>query len=123
MAKSREPPLAADAIPEDCVLLSEAYEQVVDLLIDHPDRLPELDPDWAEALNNSREVEKQAGHAIIDVTGIQVMDTGTADHFLRMARAVRLLGAGCFQSSSGVFAPGPVANCFARSLASALMSP
>jgi rsbT co-antagonist protein RsbR len=39
--------------------------------------------------------EKQAECAIIDITGIQVMDTGTADHFLRMARAVRLLGAEC----------------------------
>ncbi|HVH45642.1 MAG TPA: STAS domain-containing protein [Labilithrix sp.] len=40
-------------------------------------------------------VEKQAECAIIDITGIQIMDTGTADHFLRMARAVRLLGANC----------------------------
>ncbi|MBX3229278.1 MAG: STAS domain-containing protein [Labilithrix sp.] len=40
-------------------------------------------------------VEKKADCAIIDITGIQVMDTGTADHFLRMARAVRLLGAEC----------------------------
>ncbi|HVH47486.1 MAG TPA: STAS domain-containing protein [Labilithrix sp.] len=40
-------------------------------------------------------VEKKADCAIIDITGIQVMDTGTADHFLRMARAVRLLGATC----------------------------
>ena len=40
-------------------------------------------------------VEKKASCAIIDITGIQVMDTGTADHFLRMARAVRLLGAEC----------------------------
>ncbi|MFO0738124.1 MAG: STAS domain-containing protein [Labilithrix sp.] len=40
-------------------------------------------------------VEKKAECAIIDITGIQVMDTGTADHFLRMARAVRLLGANC----------------------------
>ena len=40
-------------------------------------------------------VEKKARCAIIDITGIQVMDTGTADHFLRMARAVRLLGAEC----------------------------
>lgn len=39
--------------------------------------------------------EKKAECAIIDITGIQVMDTGTADHFLRMARAVRLLGANC----------------------------
>ncbi len=41
-------------------------------------------------------VEKKAECAIIDITGIQVMDTGTADHFLRMTRAVRLLGANCF---------------------------
>ena len=40
-------------------------------------------------------VEKKARCAIIDITGIQVMDTATADHFLRMARAVRLLGASC----------------------------
>lgn len=40
-------------------------------------------------------VEKKARCAIIDITGIQVMDTGTADHFLRMAWAVRLLGANC----------------------------
>jgi len=40
-------------------------------------------------------VEKQARCAIVDVTGIEVMDTGTADHFLRMAKAIRLLGAEC----------------------------
>ena len=40
-------------------------------------------------------VEKKARAAIIDITGIQVMDTATADHFLRMAKAVRLLGAEC----------------------------
>jgi rsbT co-antagonist protein RsbR len=40
-------------------------------------------------------VEKRAGCAIIDITGIQVMDTATADHFLRMARSVRLLGSEC----------------------------
>ncbi len=39
--------------------------------------------------------EKNAKCAIIDVTGIEVMDTGTADHFLRAARAVKLLGADC----------------------------
>lgn len=40
-------------------------------------------------------VAKKAECAIIDITGIQVMDTGTVDHFLRMARAVRLLGSTC----------------------------
>lgn len=40
-------------------------------------------------------VEGKARCCIIDITGIEVMDTGTADHFMRMARAVGLLGADC----------------------------
>jgi rsbT co-antagonist protein RsbR len=43
-------------------------------------------------------VAKKAAFAIIDITGIHVMDTGTTDHFLRMARSVRLLGAQCILS-------------------------
>jgi rsbT co-antagonist protein RsbR len=40
-------------------------------------------------------VEKGARCAIIDITGIDVMDTRTVDHFVRMAKAVRLLGSEC----------------------------
>jgi len=40
-------------------------------------------------------VEKKTRCVIIDITGIDVMDTRTVDHFMRMARAVRLLGAEC----------------------------
>ncbi len=40
-------------------------------------------------------VDRSARCAIIDITGIDVMDTGTADHFVRMAKAVKLLGADC----------------------------
>jgi rsbT co-antagonist protein RsbR len=40
-------------------------------------------------------VDKKTRCAIIDITGIDVMDTRTVDHFMRMARAVRLLGAEC----------------------------
>ena len=40
-------------------------------------------------------VEKKTRYSIIDITGIDVMDTGTVDHFMRMARSVRLLGAEC----------------------------
>jgi rsbT co-antagonist protein RsbR len=40
-------------------------------------------------------VRTRARAAIIDITGIEVMDTHTADHFIRMAKAVRLLGAEC----------------------------
>jgi rsbT co-antagonist protein RsbR len=43
-------------------------------------------------------VAKQARSAIVDITGIDVMDTKTADHFIKMAKAVRLLGAECFIS-------------------------
>jgi rsbT co-antagonist protein RsbR len=40
-------------------------------------------------------VSTRARCAIIDITGIEVMDTSTADHFIRMAKAVQLLGAAC----------------------------
>ncbi len=39
--------------------------------------------------------EKGSECLIIDITGIDVMDTRTVDHFVKMARAVRLLGAQC----------------------------
>jgi rsbT co-antagonist protein RsbR len=44
----------------------------------------------------SRVVQDQASHVIIDITGVSVLDTRTADHFIRMAKAVRLLGSKCF---------------------------
>ena len=40
-------------------------------------------------------VRTKASFALIDITGIQVMDTRVVDHFIHMARAVRLLGARC----------------------------
>ncbi len=43
-------------------------------------------------------VEKKSRHVIVDVTGVEVMDTHSADHFLRIARAVTLLGAQCVLS-------------------------
>lgn len=43
-------------------------------------------------------VQKQAKFTIVDITGIEVMDTRVVDHFLRMARAVRMLGARCVLS-------------------------
>lgn len=46
-------------------------------------------------------VEKGAQCTIIDITGIEAMDTRTADHFLRMAKAVRLLGAQCVLTGIG----------------------
>ena len=55
----------------------------------------ERSSDMMDALLN-RVVEDQASHVIIDITGVTVLDTRTADHFIRMAKAVRLLGASCF---------------------------
>ena len=43
-------------------------------------------------------VQREVDCTIVDITGIDVMDTRTADHFLRMSRAVRLLGARCMLS-------------------------
>jgi rsbT co-antagonist protein RsbR len=43
-------------------------------------------------------VEKRVRFTIIDITGIDAMDTRATDHFLRMARSVRLLGAECVLS-------------------------
>ncbi len=40
-------------------------------------------------------VELKTRCCIVDITGIEVMDSSTADHFMRMARAVALLGAEC----------------------------
>jgi rsbT co-antagonist protein RsbR len=40
-------------------------------------------------------VTTKASLAIIDITGIEAMDTQATDHFLRMARAVKLLGSHC----------------------------
>lgn len=37
----------------------------------------------------------RAGFAILDVTGVDVMDTHTADYLLKIARSVELLGAVC----------------------------
>jgi rsbT co-antagonist protein RsbR len=55
----------------------------------------ERSADMMEALLQ-RVVSEQATHVVIDITGVSVLDTRTADHFIRMAKAVRLLGASCF---------------------------
>jgi rsbT co-antagonist protein RsbR len=41
-------------------------------------------------------LENKARCVIIDITGIDVMDTRTADHFIRMAKALRHLGTYCY---------------------------
>lgn len=41
-------------------------------------------------------LDSKAKCVIIDITGIDVMDTRTADHFIRMAKALRHLGTYCF---------------------------
>jgi rsbT co-antagonist protein RsbR len=41
-------------------------------------------------------LDNKARCVIIDITGIDVMDTRTADHFIRMAKALKHLGTYCF---------------------------
>jgi rsbT co-antagonist protein RsbR len=43
-------------------------------------------------------VARRCRFVIIDVTGVEVIDTGTADRFLHIARAIELLGAECIIS-------------------------
>ena len=40
-------------------------------------------------------VTRQARCVIIDITGVDVVDTATADHFVKMVRAAAMLGAHC----------------------------
>jgi rsbT co-antagonist protein RsbR len=40
-------------------------------------------------------VDRRCKHVIVDLTGVDVVDTSTADRFIKMARAVELLGATC----------------------------
>ncbi|MFZ6183677.1 PAS domain-containing protein [Nannocystis pusilla] len=49
----------------------------------------------AELMDNLLQAvgRQRAHHAILDMTGIEVVDTATAGHLLRMIRAIRLLGA------------------------------
>ena len=44
----------------------------------------------------SRVSSDQAEYVVIDITGVAVVDTRTADSFIRMSEAVRLVGAQCF---------------------------
>lgn len=40
-------------------------------------------------------VSRRCSSVIIDVTGVEAIDTGTADRFIRIVRAIELLGAEC----------------------------
>lgn len=40
-------------------------------------------------------VRSRSRHVIVDLTGVEVIDTSTADRFLKLARSVNLLGARC----------------------------
>lgn len=43
-------------------------------------------------------VDRQAKYVIIDITGVDMVDTATADHFVKMIRASDMLGAHCVVS-------------------------
>ena len=41
---------------------------------------------------------RQCKYVILDITGVEVVDTRTADHFIKVVQAARLLGADCIVS-------------------------
>ena len=41
---------------------------------------------------------RQSRFVILDITGVEVVDTKTADHFIKVTKAARLLGASCIVS-------------------------
>jgi rsbT co-antagonist protein RsbR len=43
----------------------------------------------------SEVVRTRSRHVIVDLTGVDLIDTATADRFVKLARAVELLGARC----------------------------
>ncbi len=43
-------------------------------------------------------VEKQSEYVILDITGVELVDTMTADHFIKLIKAAELLGATCIVS-------------------------
>jgi len=52
-------PQAEDPIPKAAISLTDAYECIVGLVIEHPERLPKFDEDWSEALRKSKEEERK----------------------------------------------------------------
>jgi rsbT co-antagonist protein RsbR len=56
-----------------------------------------------DLMNNLLEsiVRTQSKNIIIDITGVEVVDTKTADYLLKVARAARLLGARCVLTGLG----------------------
>jgi hypothetical protein len=55
----REMPQAHDALPVGAILLNEAYEHVLDAVLENPNALPEFDEDWSDALEASKKYEKE----------------------------------------------------------------
>jgi rsbT co-antagonist protein RsbR len=48
-----------------------------------------------------RVVETGARYVILDITGVEVVDTATADHLVKLTRAARLLGTRCILTGIG----------------------
>lgn len=46
-------------------------------------------------------VRRRSRFVIIDITGVELVDTSTADHFIKLVRAVELLGARCMITGIG----------------------
>lgn len=63
-----------------------------------------IDPERASEMTErllERIVETSARAVILDITGVELVDTATADHLVRLARAARMLGAQCVLTGIG----------------------
>ena len=56
---SRETRRAQDALPVGAILLSAAYELVLDAVLENPNALPEFGEDWSKALEESKKYEEE----------------------------------------------------------------
>lgn len=55
----REMPRARDALLVGAILLSAAYELVLDAVLENPNALPEFEEDWSRALEESKKYEEE----------------------------------------------------------------
>lgn len=87
MKKSKEPIEAPDAIPEDGILLVDAYERVLDLAWDHPERVPKFDDHWSEILEESeKDFAKMHDPNVYDAEAKKIIQTSMmANLCLRLA--------------------------------------
>jgi len=91
---------ANDEIERQRAMINELSSPVIDvwggvLLVPLVGSLEQGRAAWIAERVLAAIAERQAVYAVIDLTGVPDLDAGTADHLLRIARMIKLLGAEC----------------------------